>query len=371
MKKKSAVAAAFLVVLLLLCSAFFACEKKQTADSVVDLIGREVVVPEKVNKVVCVGASALRLYMYVGNIDYLCGVEDFEKGNKMPVRPYFFAYEDLIGTLPSAGSGGANSTFDAEKILSCAPDVVFTTYNDVGDVNRFQQKTGIPVVCLSLGGSDVFGGNLKRSLDLVGRVVGEEERSREVIAYIDELQRDLVSRATLSKEKRSKVYLACNTYNGGKGGICDTMRRFTLFDVLSAVNVAADTDYGTNNPTLDIETLLMKNPDVIFADAFNRDKLWTEYDGKKEIFGAMKAFSTGKVYYLMPFNQYYTNVETAFCDAYYIGSVLYPDAFSDVSIDRKFDEICARFLRKECDYFNRAKALCPDGFERADFSVVK
>ena len=46
----------------------------------------------------------------------------------------------------------------------------------------------------------------------------------------------------------------------------------------------------------------------------------------------------------LPFNYYGTNLEIALADAYYIGTALYPDAFSDVDPAGKFDEICQALL---------------------------
>jgi iron complex transport system substrate-binding protein len=37
----------------------------------------------------------------------------------------------------------------------------------------------------------------------------------------------------------------------------------------------------------------------------------------------------GKLYGYLPFNFYTTNVDTALADAYFMGTVIYPDAFQD------------------------------------------
>ena len=41
----------------------------------------------------------------------------------------------------------------------------------------------------------------------------------------------------------------------------------------------------------------------------------------------------------MPFNYYAANLEIALADAWYLGSVLYPEQFADVDPAAKFDEI--------------------------------
>ena len=47
-------------------------------------------------------------------------------------RPYVTAYGDAFSKLPSCGVGGPNAqAAEAEKILSCNPDIVISEYEDV------------------------------------------------------------------------------------------------------------------------------------------------------------------------------------------------------------------------------------------------
>ena len=47
--------------------------------TVTDMIGREVtVIPGSYQRVVCIGAGALRMYSYIGDVSLLCGVEDID-----------------------------------------------------------------------------------------------------------------------------------------------------------------------------------------------------------------------------------------------------------------------------------------------------
>ena len=64
-----------------------------TADAdvtVTDMIGREVAVtPGAYERVVCIGAGALRMYCYVGDVALLCGVEDIDN-ETLSERPKMF-----------------------------------------------------------------------------------------------------------------------------------------------------------------------------------------------------------------------------------------------------------------------------------------
>ena len=77
--------------------------------TVTDMIGREVtVIPGSYKSVVCIGAGALRMYSYIGDVTLLGGVEDIDNTTledrpKMfdaVARPYVLAFGDVFNTLP-------------------------------------------------------------------------------------------------------------------------------------------------------------------------------------------------------------------------------------------------------------------------------
>ena len=77
--------------------------------TVTDMIGREVIVtPGCYQRVVCVGAGALRMYSYIGDVSLLAGVEDIDNTSlaERPMmfdsvaRPYVLAYGSSFNTLP-------------------------------------------------------------------------------------------------------------------------------------------------------------------------------------------------------------------------------------------------------------------------------
>ena len=116
-----------LVLVVSLCA--FGVEARAADEiTVTDMIGREVTVtPGSYERVVCIGAGALRMYSYIGEVSLLCGVEDIDNTSlderpKMfdsVARPYMLAYGESFTALPSCGTGGPQAqTAEAEKILS-------------------------------------------------------------------------------------------------------------------------------------------------------------------------------------------------------------------------------------------------------------
>jgi iron complex transport system substrate-binding protein len=343
----------FLVlVLLCFCSSCFDTTTEGQTITITDVRDREVTLPKEVKRVVCIGASSLRLFSYFGDMSTLVGVEDFEKGEKMPVRPYRFAYLDTFLTLPSVGAGGPSSSPDAEAILNCHPDVIFSLYDNAQKMNQLQEQTKIPVVCLSYGGSDPFSSQVKTSLTLMGKILNKEERASFLVHYIETIQKDLNDRSEKDLDPSLKVYFGCNSYNGGKGSLLDTLVNYCCFREVKANNVVSSEVYPTNNPILDYETLVTLNPEIIFVDIANLGNLDAAYQTHKDVLMQVDAVKNQQIYVELPFNQYYTNLEIALADCYSVGKVLHKEAFKDIDLETKFNEICSTMLGKTLDYYD-------------------
>ena len=69
----------------------------------------------------------------------------------------------------------------------------------------------------------------------------------------------------------------------------------------------------------------------------------------------------------MPFNAYYTNLEIALMDAYFLASVAYPEQYKSRDRVAKYEEISKAFLGKSCykDTISKAKRSY-GGFQKID-----
>ncbi|WP_233185582.1 hypothetical protein [Thermotoga sp. SG1] len=92
---------------------------------VMDLLGREVEIPSKVERIVAARPGALRLIVYLNATDMVVGVEDFERLRPLG-RPYILAHPELK-ELPSIDPGGPGKLPDMEALVALSPDVVFMT----------------------------------------------------------------------------------------------------------------------------------------------------------------------------------------------------------------------------------------------------
>lgn len=386
--KKSALILLMIIVTLSSLFAFSACDKdKGTANgkTVTDLLGREVTVPEKINRVVCIGAGSLRLYTYVGDLSKLVGVEDIDGDGKdlngvLSIRPYKMVNKDLFKSLPSCGKGGPQGSPEAEKILSLNPDIVFSLYtSDKAAMDDLQQKIGKPVVVLSYGKTEAFDANVKKSIALLGDILNRKERANELLSFISDTETYLSSIGEgIDKDKKATVYLGCQS-NYGTHGIESSSANYSIFDVSKIRNVL-DEYVGKNGETfkgyqksVDWEILVDMNPQRIILDAGGLVDLKTQLKEKPEIFNRLSAFQNGEIYLQMPYNAYYTNLETAYADAYFDAWVQYHDiAPEKLNFDyvEKAREIYTLFLGKDC--YDDVAAQMYGGFQtKLDISKIQ
>lgn len=310
--------------------------------TVTDLLGRQVNVTAKATRVVAIGPGALRLYVYAGNLDYVVGVEGMESGD-VSGKPYMLA-NPALAKLPVIGQGGPNNAPDAEKLVTVAPDVIFSTYAaDASAADELQAKTGLPVVALSYGGkafgtTAIFGQSVQDSLMLVGQITGDTTKARAAIDFIKQAEQDLDKRTQgIPDADKPTVYVGGL---GAKGthGIESTQGRYVLLDAIHAKNVVDETGQD-GSIMIDKEKLLTWDPQFIFIDQGGYATVLEDYKKDPTFYQSLSAIKNGRVYSQLPYNYYSTNIDTAIADAYYLGKVLYPNAFADVDPAQKADEI--------------------------------
>lgn len=316
---------------------------------VTDGSGRKVEISREVKRLVCLGPGALRIISYLGASDRVVGVEDLEK-RALGGRPYRLANPGL-GNLPSIGPGGPesiNKKPNMEAVLSVSPDIIFITYMDAPLADEVQSILKIPVFVLSYGRFATFDDSIYDSLRSAGRVLGKEDRAKEIVDFIESVKKDLNERTkNIPDALKPRVYIGGIGYRGAHG-IESTEQRYLPLEWTNSINLAHEISASLGSHVFsDKEVILRLNPDVIFIDGGGLELVRQDYRKKPDFYRNLKAFQSGNVYLLFPFNFYATNVETVVVDAYVVGKILYPEHFKDVDIESKAREIYRFFLKKD------------------------
>ncbi|MCF8144105.1 MAG: iron ABC transporter substrate-binding protein [Deltaproteobacteria bacterium] len=303
---------------------------------VIDMTGRQVVVPFDPERIICIGPGTLRLIVYLQAESRVVGVEEMEKMNPRG-RPYWLAHPELW-KLPQCGPGGPvsiNKKPDLEAVLSVAPQVIFVTYMKAPLADEVEKTLGIPVVVLSYGAFATFDETVYHSLRLAGKILNRSKRAEDVITYVESQRKDLRRRtADISRDRIPTVYVGGIGYRGAHG-IGSTEQQYAPVDWVHAQNAAEHLKPSAGSHVfVDKEMLLKIDPDIIFIDGGGLTLVATDYHKNPSYYQALKAFSNQKVYTLLPFNWYTTNIGTVLADGFAVGKRLYPERFEDMDLEK-------------------------------------
>lgn len=319
-----------------------------------DGFGREVTIPENLERVVCSGAGCLRYLVYLQAQDYVVGVDSIEKEkSEIEGRPYALANPQLKD-YPLIGEFRGKD--DPEKVIDIGPQLVLkagTTGQapaaNAAEADSLQEKTGVPVISFPYGSlnNDERKAEMYSSLWIMGEAVGKEERAEEVIAYIDATMEDLEKRtADIPESERKNVYVG-GVSSAGAHGIISTEPAYAPFLWVNANNVAAG--MGADHADIAKEALVDWDPEYIFIDTgtlqLGNEGAIGELKTDSSLTG-LSAVKNGNVYGVIPYNFYSTNYESVLANAYFVGKVLYPDRFEDIDPEAKADEIYTFFVGK-------------------------
>ena len=344
-----------------------------TADStreIIDATGRKSTIPKKADKVICSGSGCLRLLTYLDAHDRIVAVDGIEvRGSPIDARPYAIA-NPQFKNYPVFGEFRGYDNPELIAGLNPQPEVIFKMLPGGGvSPENLSSKTGIPVITLTYGNLTYNRHKLYQSLRLMGDVVDKKQRVDDVIAYIDSIIYDLKTRS----DKPS----ALSCYIGGLGqsgphGIQSTDPAYAPFAFLSLKNVASQGKDAEPFSYLNVakEQIIVWDPDIIFVD-ISTLRLGADINALEQLrndpsYKHLRAVKNKQVYGLFPNYSYNQNIEVVLANAYFIGKVIYPNAFSDIDPIKKAEEISV-YLNGEPSFGKLNEMFGNTGFTQIAF----
>jgi len=255
MKTKKLLALLLVIVILVtgICSGCSSQDDIET--TIVDQAGREVYVPAEAARVVSLWPEATRVLYMLDVADRIVGLDD--SSITCPILTRAFPEIENISNVGSATKG----TVSTEKLARLKPDIIFARTDDTEFADRIQESLGVPVVCVRMhpppGREISFD-----MITIIGKCVGEKERSKEVQEYLEQQLLDITSVASkIADTERPCVYQAF---------AYDLLRTISYFDVieLAAGESVAKTTIEQAWYTVSLEDVLRWNPDVIILHGF-------------------------------------------------------------------------------------------------------
>lgn len=309
--------------------------------AIIDGLGRTVEVPEKVERIVTLG-NASRMAVYLQLADKMVSVASGDQSESL-----FMAYgvynQEAWADLPQVSSGGYGE-INPEAILELEPDVILCTF-EADIVANIEDQLGRMVVAAPQG--TLFGEDYDLALRVFGDACGVQQRAEDVIAMIHGCLDDLNARtADIPEDAKPLCLGAAATFRGGHGigGVYSNNAILTAIHAKDAAAGLADEPKGLE---VDKEQVLAWDPDIIILDSGNLELINTEYAEDPAFFQQLSAVTGGQVYQWPNSTANYTNVEIPLVSGYYVGKLIYPEAFADVDFEAKANEIFAFFLGHE------------------------
>jgi iron complex transport system substrate-binding protein len=337
--------------------------------TVEDVAGRSVQVP----------AEARRIILGEGRQIYLLAAldteapfqrvvgwrDDLEKADRDGYEIYREKYP-FIADLPRFG-GAKEGTFDVEQALTLHPDLVVMNLEsklatDEGGLIDKLAAVGIPVVFIDFRERPFE--NAEKSIRILGRVIGREQRAEEVIAFRRAEIEKVTARLASYAGPRPQVMI---DRAGGYSDECcmsfgdENFGR--MVSVAGGDNIARDLIPGTFG-TLNPEQIVASKPDVVVVTGSN----WTLYETagawvgvgpgadrdvsrarlqalmQRPAFTTIPATQSGRVHAI--WHQFYDS-PYQFVAIQALAKWLHPELFADLDPDATFRTFHERFLPVE------------------------
>jgi iron complex transport system substrate-binding protein len=288
------------------------------AAAVTDATGREITIPDKVERIFAAGPpAAILLYTFAPEL--LLGWTRNPDPAQCALLGPGACDKPEVGRLTGRGN-----TTNLEVLLKLKPDLIL----DVGTINdtyislatRVQQETGVPYALLD----GRFGATASVYRKL-GELTHRQNQAEEFARYADSAITTIKSRIDkIPDGQRPRVYYGRGP-NGLETGLGGSINVETI-EFLGARNVAAERQGGM--ATVSMEQVLAWNPDIIvtieaaFAAGVKSDPVWAP----------VKAVQNGKVYLSpkMPFGWVdFPPSVNRLIGLWWLAKVLYPDQFPE------------------------------------------
>ena len=300
-----------------------------------DMAGRDVIIPEKVEKVFSTGPVGTIL-LYTLNPNKMIGWNyRLSEGEKRFISEKFHA-------LPNLGGAGKEE-INIEEILKIDPDIIIMmdTLDEaiISKIEILEESTAKPIVFLD---EDIH--KIDIAYQILGQIIHEEDRARQLANHCREtLETAQEHSLNIPQEKKIKIYYAEGPYGletepaGSWHG--------EVIDIVGGYNVAKVEVGGIKGKTkISIEQLLSWDPELIIAWDDERGGYYSQIF-KDSIWKDINAVKNHRVYAIpnRPFNWFDRPPSVnRILGIKWLGSLLYPDVFN-YDIEKEVREFYSKF----------------------------
>lgn len=249
-----------------------------TSDTLLDLEGNELVIPDEINTIISASASNSEILVGLGLGDKIIATD---------------TYSTDIDGISSSVIQFDMQNLDMEQVIALAPDAIFLNeINYSGEEDKYAplKSAGINVVYIPAASTIQ---EIKDGIAMIAEYTGTEEKGAQMIAEIQSVIDDVKSKWQILSSNPPSVYLEISPapwfYSTGSGTYLNE-----IIEICGGVNIYAGEQGWLANTE---ESIIQGNPDIILTNC-----AYEGYDFN-EIFdragwGELNAVKNNKVFYV-------------------------------------------------------------------------
>lgn len=303
--------------------------------TVVDYLGREVVISEPIEKIACGYAYTGHVISMLGRAEDIVAVVGGLQRDKVLTNQY-----PHIKDLPVPFSSG---TINIEELLTTEPDIVFLktdTAQNESVVSKLDQLS-IPYIVIDFYSIE----EQIESISIIGKAIGREEKANEYIDYYLKTIED-TKKITDSIPQEEKVRLYHSVNEAVRTDI-DNSLPADWIKIAGGINVSLGNDLETTGDKsfATLEQIYLWDPDIIIAN----ESGVPEYILSNEQWAALRAVKEMKVYQIPNGVSRWGHpgsLETPLA-ILWTSKLLYPDYFEHIDMEIETKEYYKTFFNMD------------------------
>ncbi len=252
-------------------------EEETTEITITDITGATVTLDQPATKLVGTHNPTMNIAVIIGGGgQYVAGF-----GNK-EMASGLYAY--VFPELDDVTQIGKGSEINYEECLAVEADLAILPERFASLVEPFGEVEIPAAVVLP---SDESYDTIVQSLELVGALVGEDERAAEIITYFNDSIAEVEALVADVEESPTALFLGSSTSASVANG---TMLQSMMMETAGITNLAKDVEGEGGFIEVSVEEIIGWNPEIIYIPSYAsytvedilNDAAWSEIDAVKE-----------------------------------------------------------------------------------------
>ncbi|NJE62238.1 ABC transporter substrate-binding protein [Thermococcus sp. 21S7] len=304
---------------------------------VMDFRGKEIKVSQPVDRIVAIYGLAAQMVYLLGDGKKVVG------GTPLVMKDRFIQLIDPDAKDRIVLAGDPKSA-NVEEIKRLNPDIVFTAAWGDSRVDDAIESLDVPVIALDLETVE----NYLKSLEIMGKVLGKEEKAKDVATYYRKAMEKVTNRTSnLSEDQRPRVLLLMYSMKS-KAFKAPGQEYFQnrLIEMAGGISVSKELPGGWN--VVNVEQVAKWNPDVIivvgYSPAYPSTKI-KEDILKDPAWSEIKAVKEGRIYAMPNDGESWDYPAPKWIlGLYWTAKVLHPELFTDLDVRKEASDFYERFF---------------------------